>query len=102
MRPTTKTISASPNSPKIEAQAAALAPVLSRTGIGILRYGLVIILLWIGGCAFPAHKATSLAPLLFHPPLLDPAYAPLRRPNLSPPIRVGAIALGVVSSVRAS
>jgi uncharacterized membrane protein YkgB len=100
MRPTTKTISASPNSPKIEAQAAALAPVLSRTGIGILRYGLVIILLWIGGMKFTAYEAAGIAPLVIHSPLMNWAYYLLGERNLSDLIGMVEIALGLGIALR--
>ena len=43
------------NSGKAAAPAfAALAQALNRPGIEILRYGLVIVLLWIGGMKFTA------------------------------------------------
>jgi len=47
----------------LRAQAALLAPVLIHIGTGILRYGLVIVLLWIGGMKFTAYEAAGIAPL---------------------------------------
>jgi len=45
----------------LRAQAALLAPVLIHIGTGILRYGLVIVLVWIGGMKFTAYEAAGIA-----------------------------------------
>jgi hypothetical protein len=58
----------------LRAQAALLAPVLIHIGTGILRYGLVIVLLWIGGMKFTAYEAAGIAPLEIHSPLVSWAY----------------------------
>lgn len=58
----------------LRAQAALLAPVLIHIGTGILRYGLVIVLLWIGGMKFTAYEAAGIAPLEIHSPLVSRAY----------------------------
>ena len=51
-----------------------MAPVLIHIGTGILRYGLVIVLLWIGGMKFTAYEAAGIAPLEIHSPLVSWAY----------------------------
>ena len=48
-----------------------MAPVLIHIGTGILRYGLVIVLLWIGGMKFTAYEAAGIAPLEIHSPLVS-------------------------------
>ena len=58
----------------LRAQAALLAPVLIHIGTGILRYGLVIVLVWIGGMKFTAYEAAGIAPLEIHSPLVSWAY----------------------------
>ena len=74
---------------------AALAQVLNRLGIGILRYGLVIVLLWIGGMKFTAYEAAGIAPLEIHSPLMNWAYYLLGERNLSDLIGMVEIALGL-------
>jgi reactive chlorine resistance protein C len=95
MHTTTKTISAFPNFTKIEARASALAPILNRLGIGILRFGLVIVLLWIGGMKFTAYEAAGIAPLEIHSPLMNWLYYLLGERNLSNLLGVVEIALGL-------
>ena len=70
----TNSISASSNLAKIDDQAAALASGFIRSGTGILRYGLAIVLLWIGGMKFTAYEAAGVAPLVIHSPLMSWAY----------------------------
>ena len=100
MHTTTKTISASPTFTKIEARASALAPILNRLGIGILRYGLVIVLLWIGGMKFTAYEAAGIAPLEIHSPLMNWLYYLLGERNLSNLLGVVEIALGLGIALR--
>jgi reactive chlorine resistance protein C len=100
MHTTTKTISAFPNFTKIEARASALAPILNRLGIGILRYGLVIVLLWIGGMKFTAYEAAGIAPLEIHSPLMNWLYYLLGERNLSNLLGVVEIALGLGIALR--
>ena len=40
-----------------------LAAGLDRLGMGLLRLGLVIVLLWIGGLKFASYEADSIVPL---------------------------------------
>jgi uncharacterized membrane protein YkgB len=55
-------------------RSAALAGALNRPGIEILRYGLVIVLLWIGGMKFTSYEAAGIAPLEMHSPLMNWLY----------------------------
>jgi reactive chlorine resistance protein C len=42
---------------------------LDRVGMGLLRAGLVIVLLWIGGLKFTSYEADSILPLVANSPL---------------------------------
>ena len=84
----------------LRAQAALLAPVLIRIGTGILRYGLVIVLLWIGGMKFTAYEAAGIAPLETHSPLMSWAYYLLGERNLSNLLGVVEITLGLGIALR--
>src|ERR1700740_3634947 len=55
-------------------RSAALAGALNRAGIETLRYGLVIVLLWIGGMKFTSYEAAGIAPLEMHSPLMNWLY----------------------------
>jgi reactive chlorine resistance protein C len=67
-------ISTSSDPLEIDTRAGALPETLVRAGIWILRYGLVIVLLWIGGMKFTAYEAAGTAPLVTHSPLMSWAY----------------------------
>ena len=55
-------------------RSAALVGALNRPGIEIIRYGLVIVLLWIGGMKFTSYEAAGIAPLEMHSPLMNWLY----------------------------
>ena len=79
---------------------AALAQALSRPGIEILRYGLVTVLLWIGGMKFTAYEAAGIAPLEMHSPLMNWVYSLLGQRILSDLLGVVEIALGLGIALR--
>jgi hypothetical protein len=76
-------------------RSAALAAALNRPGIEILRYGLVIVLLWIGGMKFTSYEAAGIAPLEMHSPLVNWLYVLMGQRNVSDLLRVIETALGV-------
>jgi uncharacterized membrane protein YkgB len=84
----------------LRAQPSLLAPVLIRIGTGILRYGLVIVLLWIGGMKFTAYEAAGIAPFETHSPLMSWAYHLLGQRNLSDLLGVIEITLGLGIALR--
>lgn len=43
---------------------------LEKIGANVLRYGLVLILIWIGGLKFTAYEAKGVEPLVSHSPFL--------------------------------
>ena len=79
---------------------AALARALNRPGIEILRYGLVIVLLWIGGMKFTVYEAAGIAPLEMHSPLMNWLYVLLGQRNISDLLGVIEIALGLGIALR--
>jgi len=54
---------------------AATASLLNRAGTVLLRYGLVTVLLLIGGLKFTHAEALAIQPLISHSPLLSWLYA---------------------------
>jgi reactive chlorine resistance protein C len=74
---------------------AVLAQILQRTGGAILRYGLVLVLLWIGGMKFTGYEAAGIAPLEIHSPLMNWLYYLLGERNLSNLLGVIEITLGL-------
>ena len=51
-----------------------LAAGLDRFGVGLLRLGLVIVLLWIGGLKFASYEADSIVPLVANSPFASFLY----------------------------
>ena len=47
---------------------------LERIGGGIVRYGLALVLGWIGALKFTAYEAKGIEPLVSHSPLTSWAY----------------------------
>jgi uncharacterized membrane protein YkgB len=67
---------------KIYAKAASL----DRVGMGLLRLGLVVVLIWIGGLKFARYEADSIVPLVANSPLMSFFYhhpAPEYRPYMN-------------------
>ena len=59
---------------------------LDRFGMGLLRLGLVIVLLWIGGLKFVTYEADSIVPLVANSPFASFMYhhpAPEYRPHMN-------------------
>jgi reactive chlorine resistance protein C len=47
---------------------------LKLIGMHVARYGLVIVLLWIGGMKFTAYEAEGIKPLVANSPLMSWVY----------------------------
>jgi uncharacterized membrane protein YkgB len=47
------------------------AAALDRVGMGLLRLGLVVVLVWIGGLKFAGYEADSIVPLVANSPLMS-------------------------------
>jgi reactive chlorine resistance protein C len=50
------------------------AAKLDRLGMGMLRLGLVIVLLWIGGLKFASYEADGIVPLVANSPMMSFLY----------------------------
>jgi uncharacterized membrane protein YkgB len=64
----------------------AMAAGLDRVGMGLLRLGLVVVLVWIGGLKFARYEADSIVPLVSNSPLMSFFYhhpAPEYRPYMN-------------------
>jgi uncharacterized membrane protein YkgB len=70
-----------------------LASALERAGIGVSRYGLVAILLLIGGLKFTHAEAQGIQPLVSHSPLMSWMYSVLSVQAVSN--LIGVIEIGV-------
>jgi len=81
-------------------RSAALAGALNRPGIEIIRYGLVIVLLWIGGMKFTSYEAAGIATLEMHSPFVNWLYVLLGQRHISDLLGIIEIALGVGIALR--
>ena len=66
----------------------------------IARYGLVIVLLWIGGMKFTAYEAEGIKPLVANSPLMSWAYRVMSVGRFSALLGVVEIAIGVLIALR--
>src|SRR4051794_27858560 len=77
-----------------------MAERLKTIGIHITRYGLVIVLLWIGGMKFTAYEAEGLKPLVANSPLMGWVYRLMSVGGFSAFLGVVEIAIGLLIAVR--
>ena len=66
----------------------------------IARYGLVIVLFWIGGMKFTAYEAEGIIPLVANSPLMSWAYRVMSVGGFSAFLGVVEIAVGVLIALR--
>src|SRR4051794_41935253 len=69
---------------------------LNTIGIHITRYGLVIVLLWIGGMKFTAYEAEGIKPLVANSPLMGWVYRLMSVGGVSAFLGVVEIAIGLL------
>ena len=77
-----------------------MAERLKRIGTQIIRYGLVIVLLWIGGMKFTAYEAQSIEPLVANSPLMGWVYKLMSVRGFSAFLGVVEIAIGLLIALR--
>ena len=77
-----------------------MAERLKRIGTQITRYGLVIVLFWIGGMKFTAYEAQGIEPLVAHSPLMGWVYKLMSVRGFSASLGVVEIALGLLIALR--
>src|SRR5947208_16989801 len=73
---------------------------LKRIGTHVTRYGLVIVLLWIGGMKFTAYEAEGIKPLVANSPLMGWVYRLVSVGGFSAFLVVVEIAIGLLIAVR--
>ncbi len=69
-------------------------------GENILRYGLVLVLLWIGGMKFTAYEAEGIKPLVTTSPLMSWLYSVLSVQGVSNLFGVFEIVTGLLIAAR--
>ncbi len=73
---------------------------LERLGAGIIRYGLVIVLLWVGFLKFTPYEAEGIKPLVMNSPFLSWAYTVTSVQGFSKLLGVIEIILGILIACR--
>ena len=80
---------------------ARVAPIdVASAGQHMIRYGLVLVLLWIGGMKFTAYEAQGIKGLVENSPLLSWAYAVLSVQGFSNLIGVTEVLIGLLIAAR--
>src|SRR5438477_11439667 len=77
-----------------------MAERLKRIGMHVTRYGLVIVLLWIGGMKFTAYEADGIKPLVANSPLMGWVYRLMSGGGFSALLGVVDIAIGLLIGLR--
>src|SRR4051794_27435629 len=73
---------------------------LKSIGTHIARYGLAIVLLWIGGMKITAYEAEGIRPLVANSPLMGSVYSVMSVGGFSSLLGVVEIAIGVLIALR--
>ncbi len=73
---------------------------LERIGAIVLRYGLAVVLLWVGGLKFTQYETKGIEPLVANSPFLSWAYHALGLTGISRLLGVTEIILGVLIALR--
>lgn len=73
---------------------------LERIGAGIIRYGLAIVLIWVGILKFTAYEAEAIKPLVENSPFLSWAYSVTNVQGFSKMLGVIEIILGILIASR--
>lgn len=73
---------------------------LEKIGAFIIRYGLVIILLWVGSLKFTTYEAMAIQPLVENSPLMSWGYGLMGIQGFSKFIGIIEILLGILIATR--
>jgi uncharacterized membrane protein YkgB len=73
---------------------------LSLIGTHVARYGLVIVLLWIGGMKFTAYEAEGIRPLVTNSPLMGWVYGVMSARQFSSLLGVVEIIISALIALR--
>jgi reactive chlorine resistance protein C len=77
-----------------------LSERLKVVGTHVARFGLVIVLLWIGGMKFTAYEAGGIKPMVANSPLMGWAYKIMSEQAFSSLLGVVEIATGLLIALR--
>ena len=77
-----------------------MADRLEKLGIHVTRYGLVVVLLWIGGMKFTAYEAEGIQPLVANSPLMGWMYGILTVRQFSSMLGGVEIGIGILIALR--
>lgn len=77
-----------------------LADRLTMAGTHIARYGLVIVMLWIGAMKFTAYEAEGIRPLVANSPLMGWAYKVMSVGAFSAMLGVVELLIGLLIALR--
>jgi uncharacterized membrane protein YkgB len=77
-----------------------LSAKLHTIGIHVARYGLAIVLLWIGGMKFTAYEAGGIKPMVANSPFMGWAYNVMSEQAFSSLLGVVEIATGLLIALR--
>lgn len=80
--------------------ATAPAAFLTRLGLHVVRYGLALVILWIGAMKFTAYEANGIEPLVRNSPLLSWAYDILSVRAFSNVLGVVELIIGLLIALR--
>jgi uncharacterized membrane protein YkgB len=73
---------------------------LERIGAAVIRYGLALIIVWIGALKFAAYEAAAIEGLVANSPLLSWMYGVAGVPTVAAVIGVVEITLGLLIAIR--
>lgn len=73
---------------------------MEATGLHVARYGLVLVLLWIGGMKFTAYEAEGIVPLVTNSPFMGWVYNILSVRDFSTLLGVVEITTGIMIALR--
>ena len=82
------------------ASSSTLGDTLSTLGTYLMRYGLVVVLAWIGAMKFTAYEAHGIQPLVANSPLMSWLYRFLSVQQFSSILGIVEIAIAVLIALR--
>jgi reactive chlorine resistance protein C len=82
------------------AHLASTARRLEGIGAAVIRYGLALIIVWIGALKFAAYEAAAIEGLVANSPLLSWMYGIADVPTVAAVIGTGEIVLGLLIAIR--
>lgn len=91
---------ATTTNPKASMQVHSAGRILEDIGHGVIRYGLVVVLLWIGALKFTAYEAEGIKPLVSNSPFMSWGYQVMSVQGFSMLIGIIEIAIGLLIATR--